>query len=535
MTSFLRRINPFSLLARRMSPLGRLAVGLVSLTVCLLLMLDFTLGLFPDRVAQAKPLRQAVAQGLGAQVALVLPSESKALVGDVITQAQLRTPELRSVAIRTLASQSAGAGSMPPWLEMGDHAKYWEAPSNDRSTINSIRVPIMAGAQQWGVIELGFEPVVPRTFFGWLKEPVILGILSMGSLGGLAFYLYLRRALQFLDPTNAVPERVRAAFDTLSEGLMVIDTKGLVVLVNEAMRNLLPANQKQLNGRGAASIPWLTQSLGADPALYPWSRAMRENRVITFEAFVAGADSKGQKRHLVLKANPIVDSREQTRGCILTFDDVTQLQQVNEKLKATLKALETSKAEVQNKAVELQRLASRDPLTGCLNRRSFFEALELMRKAAGDKQQNLTFVMCDVDHFKSFNDRFGHAVGDQVLQIMAKLLQEGCRESDLLVRMGGEEFCIAFRGMSLVQARERAERIRQSIETRACVMLGNPQAQRITASFGVATLPVATVEPKQLLELADQALYASKRGGRNRVTTWPFAPQQEEELDALPI
>jgi diguanylate cyclase (GGDEF)-like protein len=519
--------------AAKLSPIARLAVGLVSLVVCLLLMLDFALNLFPDRAQQAKTTRLAITESLGAQLALVLPAKNVDLARQVIQASLQRYPDVLSVAVRIGTGDKAAN-----WMVQGAHDEHWKIGSAQRSTINNIRLPVMDGAAQWGDLEVSFKAITPTHWFGWFGEPVVLGLLGLGVFGGIGFYLYLRRALQFLDPTAAVPERVRAAFDTLSDGLIVIDAKGLCVLANQTMRDWLPPQVGSLTGKPIGSLNWLTKELDADAASHPWSVAMRENRVVGIDAVridVPGVQIGSPTRTVTLKANPISDNRGNLRGCIITFDDITQVYLANERLRETMKQLELSNMQVQQKAQELELLASRDPLTGCLNRRAFFEAFDRIRQVAISEKQNLTIIMCDVDHFKSFNDRFGHAVGDQVLKIMASLLKKACRDQDHLVRLGGEEFAILYKGLSNQQAQERANRIRQSIELEAGRMLNFTQDIRVTSSFGVATLAAKSIEPKQLLELADQALYESKRSGRNRVTCWPFAHKPEEEDVALPI
>jgi diguanylate cyclase (GGDEF)-like protein/PAS domain S-box-containing protein len=532
----------------RLSPIARLSVGLVSLVICLVLMLDFGLGLFPDREQQARPLRQALAESIGAQLTPILGSLNDEAVTKIARAFMERHPELRSVAVfrtppETDSGTPSGLRASSAWVVVGDHDRHFRAPADGRSSLTAIQLPVLANEQQWGLIALAFDPVVPRGLLGWVQEPAVLTIASLASLGLIAIYLYLRRALQFLDPGSAVPERVRAAFDTLSEGLLVIDSQGRCVLANSAMRAMLPSDQSNLTGRLATQVPWLSQPFEQQRNVLPWAKAMSSRQVVVVDSFIAVDPQQGATRKYVMKANPILDNHDKVRGCILTFDDVTELHQANQELKIAIEQLNARKQEVQQKAEALQRLAERDPLTGCLNRRAFFEALDRMRSKALEKGQTLSFIMCDVDHFKSFNDRFGHIVGDQVLQAMAKLLTKGCRivepgesedqqlgvQGDLLVRMGGEEFCIALRGVSLAQARDRAEQLRLAVEQGAGALIESLPSVRVTASFGVVALPAKSVEPKQMLDLADQALYASKRSGRNRVTTWPLAMQPNEE------
>lgn len=150
-----------------------------------------------------------------------------------------------------------------------------------------------------------------------------------------------------------------------------------------------------------------------------------------------------------------------------------------------------------------------DGLTGIANRRYFNEQLSQFLSVAKRYHLPLSVIMLDVDHFKKFNDEFGHKAGDQVLQHVGVVLREICRESDLPARYGGEEFVILCPETNSNGAMELAQRLRQKISE-----IDLPY-QKVTASFGVASMGAS---PDTLVERADAALYASKEAGRNRVT-----------------
>lgn len=162
---------------------------------------------------------------------------------------------------------------------------------------------------------------------------------------------------------------------------------------------------------------------------------------------------------------------------------------------------------------ELLRLARMDPLTGVYNRRAFVEAAELER-ARPDAE--LSVVILDVDHFKSVNDHHGHGAGDDVLRALAAAATGALRAGDVLARLGGEEFAVLVPGASRQDAAALAERIREAV---AGVEISTPAGPlRVTVSAGVASSPPGACEPfEQLLHRADEALYAAKRGGRDRV------------------
>lgn len=164
---------------------------------------------------------------------------------------------------------------------------------------------------------------------------------------------------------------------------------------------------------------------------------------------------------------------------------------------------------------ELLRLATTDALTGLLNRRIFLQRLEDEFERSRRYGMPLSLLMLDCDHFKLVNDGYGHAVGDQALQNLALWGQESLRSCDIFARMGGEEFAVLLPETSLNQAVEVAERLRQTVaEHPLQTFAGNLV---LTVSIGVAQVEAGDLTVEAVLVRADQALYAAKHGGRNRV------------------
>jgi diguanylate cyclase len=166
-----------------------------------------------------------------------------------------------------------------------------------------------------------------------------------------------------------------------------------------------------------------------------------------------------------------------------------------------------------------ERRAKTDTLTGLPNRRALDEFFRSAQIAAMEKGEPLSVLLIDIDHFKSFNDNFGHGVGDQVLRLMAKVLSERLREGDLPARYGGEELIAVLAGADLATCAVVAERIRHSIaECRITRRSTGEVLPNITVSIGVAQfLPGESMS--DLVERCDRALYSAKRGGRNQVVT----------------
>jgi diguanylate cyclase (GGDEF)-like protein len=174
--------------------------------------------------------------------------------------------------------------------------------------------------------------------------------------------------------------------------------------------------------------------------------------------------------------------------------------------------------EVEYLQQELREQAVRDSLTGLYNRRYLDDALDRELVRAKRDQNPLSFLMIDVDHFKTVNDTHGHRFGDQILTQLAGLLSSHARGSDIVCRYGGEEFLVLLPGTDADFSRSRAEEIRQKAE----VLIGHLEGKvvHVTLSIGIAVFPDHGQDRNDVVSKADDALYQSKREGRNRVTVW---------------
>lgn len=181
---------------------------------------------------------------------------------------------------------------------------------------------------------------------------------------------------------------------------------------------------------------------------------------------------------------------------------------------AALIGLSTDITELHALKEELKRQAYTDYLTGIANRRCFFEQAERAFAQCRDDHRALSLMTFDIDHFKAINDRFGHAVGDYVLQDFVSCARGTLRPTDLFARTGGEEFCVLLRETSLEEAHAIAERIR--VMTAACPVLEANHDTHITVSIGIATLESTDDSFEKLIVRADRALYQAKDSGRNR-------------------
>lgn len=179
---------------------------------------------------------------------------------------------------------------------------------------------------------------------------------------------------------------------------------------------------------------------------------------------------------------------------------------------------------------QLRELAIRDPLTSLFNRRKYYEAVDEAWSRFRSSNVPFAVIDLDIDHFKSVNDTFGHDTGDKVLQEIASVIRSHCRPGDVPARVGGEEFSVILDNATEDFAFEIAERIRKRIESMPIL---TPAVHRsVTVSLGVARADARDAGPDRLTKRADEALYQSKREGRNRTTCIAYGQNSEPPSQA---
>ncbi|MEP7036791.1 MAG: GGDEF domain-containing protein, partial [Acidobacteriota bacterium] len=180
---------------------------------------------------------------------------------------------------------------------------------------------------------------------------------------------------------------------------------------------------------------------------------------------------------------------------------------------------------LKHKAGEFEQLSVTDALTGLLNRRYLEERLAEEIKRSNREGFPMSFLMIDVDDFKSYNDKFSHPEGDKALKLVAKLFKDTLRGADVVARYGGEEFSILLPQTTLEEAKTIAERIRKNVEKTKFDM------RRVTVSIGIASCSKIICNAQEIISAADKALYRAKSLGRNNVQIFEDSiDEQKSEL-----
>jgi len=201
--------------------------------------------------------------------------------------------------------------------------------------------------------------------------------------------------------------------------------------------------------------------------------------------------------------------------------DTNKMMEHNKKLEAQLDRSALAMEELKKDLERVRREAMTDGLTGLSNRKSFDEQIERLSKECAEEGKSFTLLMLDIDHFKAFNDNYGHQVGDQVLRLVARTLTDGVKGKDIAARYGGEEFTIILPETNLDHGIAVAESLRRSLAGKEVINRSNGELLgKITMSVGVAQY-YAGEDVDGLIERADAALYTAKHNGRNQVASAP--------------
>lgn len=329
-----------------------------------------------------------------------------------------------------------------------------------------------------GVVSLLFQPI-PGV--GWT-------VLAFG-LSGILLVVAIQRQYMF----NLIPLARAQLIDSMTDGVVVLDTVDRIVDVNAPARHLLKSIGGELIGQPARKV------------LPVWPELERgQGGVITIPDTTATPKSPVAARHLEVHVTPLQDQFKRIIGRMFILHDVTMAQQ--------------QMAEIQALQDRLRDEAIHDELTGLYNRNYLGEALATGLAQARRDSLPLSIIMLDVDHLKAINDEHGIDAGDTVLRQLAELLRRSTRDGDVICRLGGDEFTLLLSNTSLDDAFSCAERWRRTVSKTGVDYQGAHIGY--TISLGVAGYPNYKGNLDELLAIADQALYSAKNAGRDRAVMW---------------
>ncbi len=499
------------------SPIVRLTLGLLLLTISMLLVSDL-IGLVPDKQKTLFQARKAIAETLAMQISADISDDQYREAEHSARLMQQRNDDLLSVGLRDASQQII--------FSVGDHESGWQLPAQGRSTYSHFVLPLQSAGASWGSLEIRFKE--ENSLLGAvLHGQSILGVVLFISIfGSLVYWLFLKRALRELDPASVVPERVKNALDSLSDGLVILDRAGHILFANSTFSNKTGLSDRVLLGLPLSSLDWKAPAEMDDKSfVFPWNVLLKEEVNTGVTSFFLVSKS-GKKLSVSVNVTRIDDPNGNLQGAIVTLADLTSLEKSHRDLTRVLHKLELSQHEIAKQNKELQKLASYDPLTGILNRRALFEGFNELIEDAQESDNCISCLMVDIDHFKLINDGYGHSTGDIAIKLMAETLTDMVRPEDIVGRYGGEEFVIVLKNMPKEEALELAQRIRLKVEgIRIPVGI---ETLSFTSSFGVATYHSGYVTADDMVDKADKALYVAKETGRNKVVHFQDRNNQQQ-------
>ena len=313
-----------------------------------------------------------------------------------------------------------------------------------------------------------------------------------------------------LDLFDLVPIARHLVMEQIPELVLVVDANNRILDANHMAATWLQKPEDEIIGHNIFDVlsqwPPLTDRYGHVAELRD-------------EIQISGTSP----RTLEVTISPLYSPFNMLEGRVFMAHDVTERRNMEDELKQANHSLKEQLTQIEQLQEKLREQAIRDSLTGVFNRRYLAEALDQEIARAKRKGYPVSIIGMDIDHFKLFNDTYGHKCGDLVLQSLGRLLEKHCRQSDVVCRYGGEEFLILMPDLRFDVALSRADELRAAFE-HSTLEYGGERLQA-TFSAGVASFPQHGLDGEAILQAADRALYQSKAGGRNRVTAYKEAHQ----------
>jgi PAS domain S-box-containing protein len=295
-----------------------LSLGLVSMLLSAALLALF-LGLIPDTTSVQRQGRAALAEAIAANGSAYLTQGDILRLESTLALVMQRNPDILSAGVR------AADGRL--LVQVAQHAAHWQPVNDGKSSDAQLLVPILAGEEIWGQVELRFKPLMRPGWRGGLDDTRLRLIGFLCLVGFPLFYLYMGRTLKQLDPSRAVPTRVRTALDTMVEGLLVLDLEGRIVLANQAFAGFVHEAPEALTGREVAAFAWTSfEGEPLKPEDFPWAVALRKGELVRNAVACLRNQKSGDQHYFIVNCSPILVGDGKHGGVLISLEDITELQ-----------------------------------------------------------------------------------------------------------------------------------------------------------------------------------------------------------------
>lgn len=303
-----------------------ISMGLVGVVISLMMVAGL-IGVFPDKSLIISQQRAMLAEALAINGSVFITlSDLNRLEVDLKLVVE-RNEEILSAAVVNSNGRSV--------VETGDHFAHWIPSDEADATGAQVEVPLVESGKTWGYLQLRFVPLKRAGLLGFFDDPVVHTTLFLSVTGFVAFFFYLGSMLKQLDPSQAIPGRVRSALDTMAEGLLVLDAKQNIVLANEAFATIVGMESGKILGKAITDFGW--DSIG-DQAFSnkdaPWSRALTEAQAMMNMRVRLRLDADSEPGVTSIKfatfmtnCSPVLAREGKAQGVLISFDDVSELEQ----------------------------------------------------------------------------------------------------------------------------------------------------------------------------------------------------------------
>ena len=493
---------------KRIKPTLWLSFGLTAFTLSVTL-LAYTVGLIPDGHKLALDSRAKVAESLAIQLVSAVNRNDAEGLEEVLNSVVARNEDVLSGAIR----QADGTIV----FEAGPHGQNWVAPSHGKSTPTHVTVPLIGTGGQQGSIELAFaEPEATKRILG-MPADMLLFLIFLMSLGFIGYFVLLRRTLRQLDPGRVIPERVQKAFDTLSEGVIIVDEKQRMLLINKSFMGTCGDRQKLEVGAKINSLSWRMVDGSAKAGGFPWYSAIKLGQEVSRD-LLSLRTADGQIVNFNVSATVIANEKGKTIGAIITLSDLTQSKRLEDEYNSTIDKLGRAEEEAQHYRQELEYAKSHDALTGCLNRQAFVIELERCMNASSNSDRLISTVCFKIDQLREINNAHGISLADKLMVALADTMDAVLDPGEFVGRINAGTFCIALPGKDAKQAQHMAKTVRQIFDNETAKYL--PGSQQATLSFGLSKTDKLNSSAHSLMNRTLFALETAKSSGGNKTIAW---------------
>lgn len=298
----------------------RISASFACLAVFVIFMAQW-LGYIPDEGQLVRNSRAVLSEALAVQFSINVQQQQKGSLPAIMKAVVERNPDIKAIALTTLNNELVA--------RYGDDINS----KNEQSTIDYMVVPIFYDNEKWGVLQVSFTPLL-RPWWKFVDSTLYQLLIFVGIISFIFYLLLIRKMLVHIDPNKAVPDRVKKALNGFTEGAVIIDDRGAVVLTNQSFETRIDLHSTKLIGKKLSNLAWSHAETSQNhDAPLPWELALKGNKRRN-HATLHFQKTETEILTMVANSTPIYDNKHQLRGALVSFSDVTELEKMNRELES---------------------------------------------------------------------------------------------------------------------------------------------------------------------------------------------------------